>query len=103
MITPRTLKTIASNGNTNAVLAEAWNYLQFTGTNPTYTVPPNATVAFPLGTEIDGIGTVSAMTLIAGAGVTIVRARSLVTIGAGSGWTLIKTATDSWQAHGDFI
>jgi len=34
---------------------------------------------------------------------TIVRARTLVTIGAGSGWTLVKVATDTWDLHGDFV
>lgn len=101
-ISPRTLKAQAGAAST-AVLTEAGNYIRFTAANPTYTVPTNATVAFPLGTEIDGIGTVSAMTVIAAAGVTINRARSLVTIGTGSGWSLIKVATDTWDAHGDFI
>ena len=48
-------------------------------------------VAFPVGTQIDGIGSATAMTLIQGSGVTITKARTLVTVGAGSGWTLIKT------------
>ena len=89
---------------TTGVLTDAGKYLRFTGTNPTYTVPPNSSsVAFPVGTQIGGIGTATAMTLIQGAGVTITKARTLVTLGAGSGWTLIKTATDAWDLHGDCV
>ena len=84
-------------------LTDAGSYLRFTGTNPTYTVPPNSAVAFPVGTQIDGIGSATAMTLIQGSGVTITKARTLVTVGAGSGWTLIKTATDAWDLHGDLV
>ena len=84
-------------------LSDAAAYLRFTGTNPTYTVPPNSSVAFPVGTQIDGIGTATAMTLIQGSGVTITKARTLVTVGAGSGWTLIKTGTDTWDTHGGFV
>ena len=87
---------------TTAALTEAWNYIRFTGTNPTYTVPTNATVAFPLGTEIDGIGIATSMTIIPAAGVIINKARTLVTLGGRSGWTLIKVAVDEWDAHGDF-
>ena len=85
------------------VLTDGGNYLRFTGTNPTYTLPPNSSVAFPVGTQIDGIGTATAMTLIQGAGVTITKARTLVTVGAGSGWTAIKTGTNTFDLHGDFV
>ena len=100
-LTTRTIDTYSATAVTGG-LGDAGAYLRFTGTNPTYTVPPNSAVAFPVGTQIDGIGTATAMTLIAGSGVTITKARTLVTLGAGSGWTLIKTGTDTWDAHGDF-
>jgi hypothetical protein len=98
----RTIKTYSGTAVT-AVIGDAQAYVRLTGTNPTYTVPPNSSVAFPVGTQIDGIGAASACTIVAGAGVTIVKARTLVTLGAGSGWTLIKAATDAWDAHGDFV
>lgn len=98
----RTIVTYSAAATT-AQLTDAGKYARFTGTNPTLTIPPNATVAFPLGSQIDGVGTASAMTLIAGAGVTLVKARTLVTLGTGSGWTVIKTATDAWDVHGDFV
>ena len=84
-------------------LTDAGSYLRFTGTNPTYTIPPNSTVAFTVGTQIDGVGTATAMTLVAGAGVTLNKARTLVTVGADSGWTIIKVATNEWDVHGDFV
>ena len=66
-------------------------------------MPPNSTVPFVVGTQIDGVGTATPMTLIAGAGVTINRARTLVTVAADSGWSIIKVATTEWDAHGDFV
>ena len=98
----RTVTPYSGTATTGA-LTDAGCYLRFTGTNPTYTVPPNSAVAFPVGTQIDGTSSATAMTIIQGAGVTITKARTLVTLGAGSGWTLIKTATDAWDLHGDFV
>ena len=100
--TRRTVTPMTGTARTGS-LSDAGSYLRFTGTNPTYTVPPNSAVAFPVGTQIDGIGTATAMTLVQGSGVTITKARTLVTVGAGSGWTLIKTATDAWDLHGDCV
>lgn len=71
----------------------------------TYTVPPNSSVAFPTGTQIDvlqlGAGKV---TLAQGAGVTINSKGSNKAIGAQYvGVTLIKTGTDVWELLGDLI
>jgi hypothetical protein len=98
----RTINTYSGTAVT-AVLGDGGAYVRLTGTNPTYTIPPNSTVAFPVGAQIDGIGSATACTIVAGAGVTIVKARTLVTVGAGSGWTLIKTATNAWDLHGDLV
>ena len=100
LVAPVVTYTATSN---TASLADRGAYVRFTGTNPTYTVPPNSSVAFPVGTQIDGVGTATAMTIIQGSGVTITKARTLVTVGAGSGWTLIKTGTDTWDLHGDLV
>lgn len=85
------------------------------GTNPlvtasnasaqTYTVPPNSSVAFPVGTQIDiiqqGAGKV---TLAQGSGVTINSASSNKAIAAQFiGVSLIKTATDTWTLIGNLI
>jgi hypothetical protein len=97
----RTINTYSGTSLT-AVAGDNGAYVRCTGSNPTYTIPPNSSVAFPVGTQIDGIG-VTAMTIVAGAGVTINKARTLVTLGAKSGWTAIKVATDEWDVHGDFV
>lgn len=71
----------------------------------TYTVPPNSSVAFPVGTTIDlvqlGAGKV---TLAQGSGVTINSQSSNKAIGAQFvGVSLIKTATDTWLLLGNLI
>ena len=101
-IGPRTINTYSGTAVT-AVIGDALAYVRCTGTNPTYTIPPNATVAFVVGTQIDGVGTATAMTLAPGAGVTLNRARTLVTLAADSGWTIIKVAPNEWDVHGDFV
>ena len=64
----------------------------------TYTVPPNSSVAFPVGTQIDvtqlGAGLV---TFAQGAGVTINSANGLAMSGQYAAASLIKTATDTWS------
>lgn len=98
----RTINTYSGTSLTG-VIGDSAAYIRCTGSNPSYTIPPNSSVAFPVGTQIDGIGTATAMTLVAGGGVTINKARTLVTLGADSGWTAIKVATDEWDVHGDFV
>jgi hypothetical protein len=71
----------------------------------TATVPPNSSVAFPVGTQIDvvqiGAGKV---TLAQGAGVTINSVSSNKSLSAQyAGGTLIKTATDTWLLTGSLI
>lgn len=72
------------------------------GTAQVVTVPPNSSVAFPIGTLIRvvqmGAGQI---TLTAGAGVTIRTARSLTTRALYSVVELRKRGTDEWVASGD--
>ena len=98
----RVIKTY-STATVTPVLADAGAYIRLTNAAPTFNVPTHGSVAFPVGTQIDGIGTAGAVTFAPGGGVTIVRARTLVTVGAGSGWTLIKITTTQWDLHGDFV
>ncbi len=71
----------------------------------TVTVPPNSSVAFPVGTQIDvtqkGAGKV---TLAQGSGVTINSLSSNKSLaGQYAGATLLKTATDTWTLVGALI
>jgi hypothetical protein len=65
----------------------------------TATVPTNASVAFPVGTQIDvtqlGAG---AVTITPDVGVTVNTSASL-TMSQYAGGTLVKTATDTWQFY----
>ena len=68
----------------------------------TVTVPTNASVAFPVGAQIDvavlGAGMV---TFVGASGVTVNGTPSLVTRAQYSAVTLIKTATNTWLVVGD--
>lgn len=67
------------------------------------TVPPNSSVAFPVGTQIlIAQGGAGQVTVGPGSGVTIKSRDSLVKITGQEGIaTLIKTATDTWRLAGD--
>ena len=69
----------------------------------TITVPPNSSVAFPVGTRIDVLSIGAGLTTLAqGAGVTISSKGSNKKLTAqGSAASLIKTATDTWWLVGD--
>lgn len=68
----------------------------------TLTVPPNSSVAFPVGTRIDiGQDAAGKTTVAAGSGVTI---RTPETLKLRKQWakaTLIKRATDTWDIEGN--
>jgi len=84
-------------------LTDADAYLRFTATNPVLTIPTHASAAIPVGTEISGLCTSGAMTIVGEAGVSVGSADSLVTRKARSGWTLIKVTVAAWDVHGDFV
>jgi hypothetical protein len=70
------------------------------------TIPPNATAAFDINSEIEivqiGAGQV---TIVAGAGVTLVQPpnMTLVMVGQYSSAVARKTATNTWRVEGDFV
>ena len=68
----------------------------------TITIPPNSSVAYPVGTKIDmaqiGAGQV---TVAAGSGVTVNATPTLKLRAQYSAATCIKTATDTWLLVGD--
>jgi hypothetical protein len=101
---PITRTTNAQTGTTYTfVIGDAGNFCTFSNAaGITVTVPPNSSVAFPTGTQIDvaaiGAGQV---TLAQGAGVTITSEDSKKKLTKQySGGTLIKTATDTWLLVG---
>jgi len=68
----------------------------------TLTIPPNADVAFPVGTSIDILQTGAGKTqIVAGSGVTANSANGLYLRAQWSAVTLIKRATNTWVVFGD--
>lgn len=67
------------------------------------TVPANATVAFPIGTRIDGAQYGAGQTTIVPGGVTVLRSAGgkLKANAQYSGWTMEKRGTNEWYVWGD--
>jgi hypothetical protein len=85
------------------VLADAFKLVtQANAAANTITVPPNSSVAFPVGTRIDlGQDGAGQTTVVADTGVTI---RTPETLKMRKQWakaTLIKRATDTWDIEGN--
>lgn len=89
------------------VLSDAGKYCRFTnGGAVTVTVPPNSSVAFEAGTQIDVIqGGAGKVTFAPGSGVTINSYTSYKALaGQYAGGTLIQTDTiDTWDLVGNLI
>ena len=70
----------------------------------TLTVPPNSSVAYPIGTSILVVQTGAGQTTIAaGAGVTVNSYIGLKIIGRWAGCTLIKRSANTWVAVGGLV
>ncbi len=68
----------------------------------TLTVPPNGTVAFPIGTQIMGVQLGAGQTqIVAGSGVTIRTAATLFARAQYSAFSLYKRGTNEWVLAGD--
>ena len=96
--------TAKAGAASTAVLAENLKYLDFNAaTAQTYTVPPNSSVAFPIGSVLEGgVSGTGGVTIAAGAGVTIIKqAAQSLTLPTGMAFRLVKTATDTWQFTSD--
>jgi hypothetical protein len=86
------------------VLADAGKLITSDNASPvTITVPPNADVAFSIGTRIDVLSIGAGLTTLAeGSGVTISSKNSNKKLSAlGSAASLIKLGTNSWFLVGD--
>ncbi len=98
------IPTNLQSGSYTLVLADAGKAIDVDSASATtVTVPPNASVAFPVGTVIEvcryGTGTVA---IAAGAGVTLRSRDSLTSIAVQySSVSLRKRATDEWIVVGD--
>jgi hypothetical protein len=101
--TPPGVTTQAGTSYTG-VLGDANKYIRFTNAAAVgFTIPPNSAVAYPVGTVIEmeqaGAG---ALTVVAGAGVTInSRGADLTLAGQFAVAALKKVATDTWTLAGD--
>jgi len=88
------------------VLTDAGKACEFTNASAvTVTVPPNSSVAFPVGTQIDVMqGGAGKVTFAQGSGVTIKSFGSNKSLaGQEVGGTLLKMATDTWRLMGNLI
>lgn len=102
----RTIQTQVGTSYTYA-LADVGSYIRFTAATAIgVTVPPNSSVAFPVGSELHSIAAgAGQITINEGSGVTINHAG----VGADpqtrtqySAYTLVKVASpDTWDLHGD--
>jgi len=98
-----TIATSAQTASYTLVLTDQSDLVEISNASAnTLTVPPNSSVAFPIGTTITILQTgVGQTTLTQGAGVTINGTPGLKLRAQWSSATLIKRATDTWVAIGD--
>ena len=95
--------TNAQTASYTAVLADKGKLVEISNASAnTFTIPPNSSVAFPVGTQIRVLQTNTGQcTLTPGAGVTINGTPGLKLRTQWASATLIKRATDTWVAVGD--
>jgi hypothetical protein len=86
-------------------LTDIGGWIRFTSASAvTLTIPTNATVAFGVGTTLNGIQAGDGLVTIAAAsGVTLNKPAgyNAKTRAKGSAWCLVKVATDTWDLLGD--
>jgi hypothetical protein len=96
------LATSAQTASYTLVLADKGKLVEVSNASAnTLTVPTNASVAFPIGAQINILQTGVGQTTVAGAGVTINGTPGLKLRAQWSSATLIKRATDTWVLVGD--
>lgn len=100
----RTIPQNIQNTGYTLVLADAGKHtIKTDSTARAHTIPPNSSVAFPIGTVVTFInqgGTTNNLTVTRGGGVTLYRAgvNGDIAVTPGDMVSVIKTATDTWQA-----
>jgi hypothetical protein len=92
------------NANYTLAIGDANNIVLHNDANPyTWTIPANATVAFPIGTSIDLIqsGTTGIISVAAAVGVTLNSFGGFesapLTLNSGFSTRIVKTGTNTWQ------
>ena len=97
------ISTSAQTASYTLVLADKNKIVEMSNASVNnLTVPPNSSVAFPVGAQINILQTgVGQTTIVEGAGVTVNRTPGLKLRAQWSSATLIKRATDSWVLIGD--
>lgn len=98
-----TIVTNAQIASYTAVLADKDKLVEISNASAnTFTIPPNSSVAYPIGTQIRILQTGSGQTTITpGSGVTINGTPGLKLRTQWASATIIKRATDTWVAVGD--
>jgi hypothetical protein len=97
------VSTSAQTASYTLVLADKNKIVEMNvGSANNLTVPPNSSVAFPVGSQINVLQTGAGQTtIVAGAGVTVNGTPGLKVRAQWSYVTLIKRATDTWVVVGD--
>lgn len=97
------ISTSAQTASYTLVLADKNKIVEMNNASANnLTVPPNSSVAFPIGAQINILQTGAGQTtIVEGAGVTVNRTPGLKLRAQWSSATLIKRATDSWVLIGD--
>ena len=104
LLAPKSISVSSKTSSYTLALADAYTLIQVnSASNLTVTIPPNSSVALPVGTQVLvsrlGAGTV---TIVAGSGVTLRAAGSEVALRAQYSMAgLLKIATDTWAVFGD--
>lgn len=99
---PFNVNTTAKTAAYTFVLSDASTLVQMNGAYA-FTVPLNATVAYPIGTQIHLIALTTGVTVSFTAGITSYATPGAKIRAAGSMATLIKLNTDTWVLAGDLI
>lgn len=97
------LSTNAQTGTSyTLVLADAGKLVELNNAAAiTLTIPTNASVAFPVGTQVNILQTGAGQVTVSGAGVTINGTPGLKLRTQWASATLVKRATDTWVVMGD--
>lgn len=93
--------TVPVTGNKTFSINDAWSYQRNTATC-VYTVPTNASVAFPINTLIQGFTAGQVASFVAASGVTINSDEGKLALRPNTGWSIKKVGTNAWDLIASF-